>query len=160
MAHIHEKIDWCVGAYIVHEHKVLLRLHEKYNVWTHVGGHVELDEDPITALKRECLEEVGLAITLLNESTTPDLSDYVESTELPSPAHMNIHRINDAHQHIDLIYYATSETDAVVPENEGEEWAWLTSDEVTQHPQLSDKVRHYALGALTTYQEAQPLSTP
>jgi 8-oxo-dGTP pyrophosphatase MutT (NUDIX family) len=151
MAHIHEKIDWCVGAYIVHNHTVLIRLHDKYNVWAHVGGHVELDEDPITAVKRECLEEVGLTITLHNEKSTPSLTDYIESVELPIPAHMNIHRINDTHQHIDLIYYAHCDSSAVVPEDANDVWEWLTKEEVENHPTLSDRVRTYALGALATY---------
>lgn len=154
-AHIHEKIDWCVGAYIVYKDTVLLRLHEKYLVWAHVGGHVELDEDPVTAIKRECLEEVGLSITLHNELTTTSLTDYIESVELPTPAHMNIHRINATHQHIDLIYYAHSTTDVVVPEQVSDTWAWQTRDQVANHPTLSDRVRSYALGALTTYAQAQ-----
>ena len=57
MAHIHELIDWTAGVYIVHNNKVLIRLHEKYHMWVHVGGHVELDEDPVQAAIRECKEE-------------------------------------------------------------------------------------------------------
>ena len=64
MAHIHELIDWTAGVYIVHKNKVLIRKHEKYGFWIHVGGHVELDEDPVTAAIRECKEEVGLDVTI------------------------------------------------------------------------------------------------
>lgn len=148
MAHIHELIDWCVGVYIVHDNKVLIRLHEKYNIWIHVGGHVELDENPVTAAKRECLEEVGLEVEIAGESTVPQLPDSTENLELPPPAHMNIHRVSDTHQHIDLVYYATSQSDAVIPENEGEEWVWLTKEEVENHPEMTAKVKRYALGAL------------
>jgi len=150
MAHIHELIDWCVGAYIVHNNKVLIRLHEKYGVWVHVGGHVELDENPITAIKRECLEEVGLAIAIHGEDVLEQTTDAIENTELPPPAHMNIHRINDTHEHIDLIYYATSTSDKVVPENDTDQWVWLTEQEVKNHPDMSEKIKSYALGALAT----------
>ncbi len=120
MAHIHEKIDWTAGVYIVYKNKVLIRLHEKYKIWIHVGGHIELDEDQVTAAIRECKEEVGLDITI------HDGGDHSVEMEpgmryLPLPAHMNIHHVGGAeyseHQHLDLIYYATSDTDVVIPEN-------------------------------------------
>ncbi len=150
MPHIHEKIDWCVGVYIVHNHKVLIRKHDKYGKWIHVGGHVELDETPTAAAKRECYEEVGLTIKLYGEDTTLELADDIESHELVVPAFMNIHRISPTHQHIDLIYFATSETEAVVPENPHDEWVWLTLREVRRHPHLGEKIRHYAATALCT----------
>lgn len=148
MAHIHELIDWTAGVYIVHKNKVLIRKHEKYHIWIHVGGHVELDEDPVAAAKRECLEEVGLNVTIHNEHIEQHDDNFVETRELPPPAHMNIHRINDIHQHLDLIYYATSDTDQVIPENTTDEWAWLTAEEVVNHPEMTSKIKHYALGAL------------
>lgn len=148
MPHINELIDWCASVYIVHKDKVLIRKHEKYQKWFHVGGHIELDENPIEAAKRECLEEVGLQVTIDGE-TIEQLDDLgTENLELPPPAHMNIHRINSVHQHIDLIYYATSESDQVVPENEDDEWLWLTAEEVKNHPEISEKIKYYALGAL------------
>ncbi|MFM2374525.1 MAG: hypothetical protein RLZZ234_520, partial [Candidatus Parcubacteria bacterium] len=51
MPHIHEKIDYTADVFIVHENKVLLRMHEKYHTLLAVGGHVELDEDPAAAAK-------------------------------------------------------------------------------------------------------------
>lgn len=150
MPHIHELIDWCVGVYIVHNNRVLIRKHDKYGKWIHVGGHVELDETPDSAAKRECFEEVGLRITLWGETTPIERQDDIESQELIPPMHVNIHRINSIHQHIDLIYYATSDTDEVTPENHNDEWIWLTLSEVLNHPSLSEKVRHYAASALRT----------
>ncbi len=150
MPHIHEKIDYCVGVYIVHKNRVLIRKHDKYGKWIHVGGHVELDETPIEAAKRECLEEVGLTITLWGEQFVAEMKDDIESRELLPPQHMNIHRVSETHQHIDLIYYATSERDVVTPENPQDEWMWLTLTEVQSHSFLSEKVRHYASSALRT----------
>ena len=60
MAHIHEKIDFTTSVYIVHAGKVLLRMHDKYHMWSGPGGHVDLHEDPNQAAVRECKEEVGL----------------------------------------------------------------------------------------------------
>ena len=46
MAHIHEKIDFTVAIFVVHEGKVLLIHHRNLNKWLPLGGHIELDEDP------------------------------------------------------------------------------------------------------------------
>ncbi|MFK5282779.1 NUDIX domain-containing protein, partial [Lacticaseibacillus paracasei] len=62
MAHIHEKIDFTVEVFIVHKDKVLLRMHDKFKFWLSIGGHIELDEDPIQAAYREVKEEVGLDV--------------------------------------------------------------------------------------------------
>ncbi len=148
MAHIHEKIDWTVGVYIVFKNKVLIRLHEKYNMWIHVGGHVELDEDPVTAAIRECKEEVGLDVTIHDSNQNPEKMEP-HARYLPNPAHMNIHYVGGtAHQHIDLIYYASSAMDDVVPENVTDAWRWLTKEEVENHSEMSPMIKSYALGAL------------
>lgn len=152
MAHIHEHIDWTAGAYIVYKNKVLIRKHDKYGIWTHVGGHIELDEDPVSAVIRECKEEVGLDVTIYStpsKQPTPPLN----MRHLIVPAHMNIHYVdmeNSQHQHIDLIYYATSDTDLVIPENNSDEWVWLTKAEVRDHSEIDGLVQYYALEALHT----------
>ncbi len=65
MPHIHEKIDFTAEVFIVHKDRVLLRMHDKFKIWLSVGGHVELDEDPIEAAVREVKEEVGLDVTIV-----------------------------------------------------------------------------------------------
>lgn len=149
MAHIHEKIDWTAGVYIVHDNKVLMRLHEKYNIWVHVGGHVELDEDPVEAAIRECKEEVGIDITIFDTSTPPP-SVRPGNKHLANPAHMNIHYVNDTHQHCDLLYYATCEDTTVTPENEDDQWAWLTKEDIETHDNIAPQIKFYALEALKT----------
>ncbi|MFT5037358.1 MAG: 8-oxo-dGTP pyrophosphatase MutT (NUDIX family) [Candidatus Azotimanducaceae bacterium] len=147
MAHIHEKIDWCVDVFIVHEDKVLLRMHEKYHTLLSVGGHVELDEDPMTAAKRECLEEVGLPIHIFGEADTPVSSEgYLR--HLVTPAGMNIHDISETHQHISIVYFATTEHTNIVPEHPDDTWEWLTRNELTGRDDIRDNIKHYALGAL------------
>jgi 8-oxo-dGTP pyrophosphatase MutT (NUDIX family) len=132
---------------------VLIREHDKYGWWIGVGGHIELHEHPIETVKRECLEEVGLIVTIPDdhskaamETLSYDGSDRVEP--LPAPQHLNIHRINESHQHLDLIYYATSTTDKVIPEKPTDRWVWLTADEVRNHSEMSEQIKLYALGAL------------
>src|SRR3989344_5859609 len=105
MPHIHEKIDFTAEVFIVHQDKVLLRKHDKYKIWLSIGGHIELDEDPNQAALREVKEEVGLGVDLYNPHSTPF---PISSGELIPPIFVNRHRINEKHEHVTLVYFATS----------------------------------------------------
>ena len=67
MAHIHEKIDFTVAIFVVHDGKVLLIHHRRLDKWLPLGGHIELDEDPEIAALREAKEESGLEVELIGE---------------------------------------------------------------------------------------------
>ena len=148
MPHIHEKIDFTAEVYVVHKNKVLLRIHDKYGIWLSVGGHIELDEDPNQAAIREVKEEVGLEIALAGDSlhmrTNPD-----GSKELLPPRFMNRHNINETHEHVVMIYFARSDSDVVIPENDKDVWQWFTKEEL-QNPKynLKENIRFYAEQAL------------
>ena len=103
MAHIHEKIDFTVAIFVVHDGKVLLIHHRKLDKWLPLGGHIELDEDPEQAALREAKEESGLDVELLGErppTTSPG------TRALIAPRFLDIHRISDTHEHIGMIYWA------------------------------------------------------
>lgn len=145
MAHIHEKIDFTVEVFIVHGNRVLLRLHDTYNKWLSVGGHIELDEDPTQAALREVKEEVGLDVVLVGAvAKTGENTHY---KELLSPRFMNIHAVSDTHQHISLIYFAASASNQVIPEKPTDQWKWLTREELA-NMDISKAIRHYAKTAL------------
>ena len=46
MPHLHEKIDFTVAIFVVHEGRVLVIHYRKLDKWLPLGGHIELDEDP------------------------------------------------------------------------------------------------------------------
>ena len=103
MAHIHEKIDFTVAIFIVHGGRILVIHHRKLDKWLPLGGHIELDEDPEQAALREAREESGLEVELIGErppTTSPG------TRALIAPRFLDIHRINDTHEHIGLIYWA------------------------------------------------------
>jgi 8-oxo-dGTP pyrophosphatase MutT (NUDIX family) len=103
MAHIHEKIDFTVAIFVVHDGKILLIHHRKLDKWLPLGGHIELDEDPEQAALREAKEESGLDVELLGErppTTSPGIRALI------APRFLDIHRINETHEHIGLIYWA------------------------------------------------------
>lgn len=149
MAHIHEKIDFVADTYIVNDGAVLLRIHDKHKIWLPPGGHIELDEDPVQAALREVKEEVGLAVTLLGESETIPGDKGVN---LAPPRFLNRHRINDTHEHIAHIYFATS-TSRTVSEGEEEKSGglhWFTRTELADPSfGVTPEVRFYASAALT-----------
>ena len=103
MAHIHEKIDFTVAIFVVHDGKILLIHHRKLDKWLPLGGHIELEEDPEQAALREAKEESGFDVELLGErppTTSPG------TRALIAPRFLDIHRINDTHEHIGMIYWA------------------------------------------------------
>ena len=48
-----------VTGFIVHKNKVALHWHKHVKKWLPPGGHIEMDEDPISAVRREVKEETG-----------------------------------------------------------------------------------------------------
>ena len=155
MAHIHDKIDFCVEVFIVNKGRVLLRMHDKYKIWLSVGGHVELHEDPTEAAIREVKEEVGLDIKLWDSRKWPEnTDDYF--TELIPPIslgrHAAKHPTRTDHEHVTMVYLATAESDTVTVEYAGDrsdEWRWFTKEELAA-VELRDNVRAYATYALDT----------
>lgn len=148
MAHIHYKNDFTVEVFVVHQDKVLLRLHDKYKIWLSVGGHIDLDEDPNKAAIREVKEEVGLDIKLYDTREFTLKNDHFE--ELIPPIFLNTHAINDVHNHIGFTYFATAKTFDVIPEKKDDLWKWLSKDEVSDMSELEPQIKYYALKALET----------
>ena len=149
MPHIHEKIDVTATVYVLYEKKVLLRQHDKYDLWLGVGGHVELDEDPNQAAKREVKEEVGLDIELVS-TKEPIKTEKVRY--LVAPEFMNMHPITDTHDHMDMIFYGRANTDNVVPEEEGDVWKWVTREELEEmKDELYAEVYEYARFGLENF---------
>ncbi|HAU66083.1 TPA: hypothetical protein DCW61_01930 [Candidatus Uhrbacteria bacterium] len=150
MPHIHEKIDFTAEVFIIHQNHVLLRLHDKYNLWLSVGGHIELDEDPMETATREVLEEVGLEIKLIGEIIQTEQTS-VGYKELLPPRFMNRHRINETHEHITFVYFAKSESDQVVVsgDDRSDDWKWFTLQDLEDPTYaLQPSIKHYAQQAL------------
>lgn len=144
MAHIHDKIDFTAEVFVVHNGKVLMRLHEKYGIWLSIGGHIELDEDPNQAAIREVKEEVGLDIELYD---TREYFGYEKKQELVAPISVNRHHINDTHEHVSFQFFARSSTDVVVPEKPTDVWKWCALADLDAM-ELDPQVAFYARKAL------------
>lgn len=147
MAHIHEKIDFTVAIFVVHQGKVLLVHHRKLNQWLPLGGHVELDEDPEQAARREAKEESGFDVELLGErppTTEPG------TRALIAPRFLDIHRISDTHEHIGMIYWARPVTgNLALAVAEHFDIRWCAAAELEKlSPPMRDSVKWYCRQAL------------
>lgn len=147
MAHIHEKIDFTVAIFVVHEGRVLVIHHRKLGKWLPLGGHIELDEDPEQAAVREAKEESGLDVELVGErppTTEPG------TRALIAPRYLDIHRINPTHEHIGMIYFAKpcGGTTTLAAE-EHHAIRWCDAQELEHlEPPMSGAVKWYCLRAL------------
>jgi 8-oxo-dGTP pyrophosphatase MutT (NUDIX family) len=153
MAHIHTKpgqVDHTVEVFVVCGGKVLLRKHDKYGIWLSVGGHIELDEDPNQAALREVKEEVGLDIKLHQPASFQRTTDE-SIEELIAPFFSYRHQVNDTHNHVTYVFFATSQTQNVKPESSNDEWHWFDEKELKDNKHgLREQIQRYALNALKT----------
>jgi 8-oxo-dGTP pyrophosphatase MutT (NUDIX family) len=147
MPHIHEKIDFTVAIFVVHEHQILLVHHRKLNKWLPLGGHIELDEDPEIAALREAREESGFDVELIGDrppTTEPG------TRALIAPRFLDIHRINDTHEHIGMIYWARPKNGSLaLAAEEHHDIRWCSSADLEQlDPPMSNAVKWYCRKAL------------
>ena len=147
MAHIHEKIDFTVAIFVVHDGQVLLIHHRKLNQWLPLGGHIELDEDPEQAALREAKEESGFDVELIGErppTTSPG------TRALIAPRFLDIHRINEHHEHIGMIYWARPVRGALaLAPAEHHDIRWCRAEALdTLSPPMKDAVKWYCRQAL------------
>ncbi|MGA2244491.1 MAG: NUDIX domain-containing protein [Verrucomicrobiota bacterium] len=147
MAHIHEKIDFTVAIFVVHDGKVLVVHHRKLGKWLPLGGHIELDEDPEHAALREAKEESGLDVELIGDrppTTSPG------TRALIAPRFLDIHRINDMHEHIGMMYWARVKNGRLaLAAAEHHDIRWCAAEELEQlSPPMTAAVKWYCRQAL------------
>lgn len=147
MPHIHEKIDFTVAIFVVHDDKVLVIHHRKLDKWLPLGGHIELEEDPEQAALREAQEESGLEVELLGErppTTEPG------TRALIAPRFLDIHRISATHEHIGLIYWARPKHGSLTlsaDEHHDIRWCGPAELEALQPP-MAEAVKWYCRKAI------------
>jgi len=147
MPHLHEKIDFTVAVFVIDHDRVLLVHHRRLGKWLPVGGHIELDEDPEQAVHREVREESGLEIEIVGDrppTTGPG------TRALIAPRFLDIHRINDSHEHIGMIYFARPRSGSLrLAEAEHHDIRWCSASDLDRLiPTPSEAIRWYCLKAL------------
>ncbi len=117
-------LHFTASALVVHpaSGRVLLRWHQRQQMWLQVGGHGDPGEsDPLRIALREAREETGLA----DLEPWPDASvRHAVVCSVPAG------RGEPAHEHADLRYFmATGNPAAARPENKDAPLRWLTIGE-------------------------------
>lgn len=106
--------EYAVAVFVAHEGAVLLHFHGKLGRWLPPGGHVEPNELPDEAARRETLEETGIIVDLIDASN-PLFIDVPRPVGVPprlvQPIGIQLEAIpargsNPDHEHIDLVYAA------------------------------------------------------
>jgi 8-oxo-dGTP pyrophosphatase MutT (NUDIX family) len=99
--------DFTVAVFVVWNRKVLLHYHQKLGRWLPPGGHIEPNELPDEAALREVYEETGIVCTLIGEQLN-EIDLPGQPHQLCRPAGMQLAAISPGHEHIDLVFFATS----------------------------------------------------
>jgi 8-oxo-dGTP diphosphatase len=134
------------NAYVVKDYSVLL-IKSKSGQWIPPGGHVEMDELPPYTAARKCREEAGVEIKL-QEKANGEHMKFACTHILLQPDHMEIHDINEHHQHIAFIYFAhfisgSSKADPT----KLRESKWFTTEDLELEI-MKDSVKYFATRAI------------
>lgn len=138
------------SAFVIDSQKrVLLLWHRKAQKWMPPGGHIDENELPEDAAKRECKEETGLDVEIIGDETIGDLfvANPAEGRMLKKPIALLLEEIEDrpahnepAHQHMDFVYLAKPVDENQVltlQENEGDDLRWWGADDLRSLPEES-----------------------
>lgn len=101
--------EFVASVYIIENEKVLLIFHQKLQKWLPPGGHIEANETPVEAARREVKEEVGLDIEFIAQENLQ--VDYWNARSFERPylcllENIPAYKDKPAHQHMDFIYVA------------------------------------------------------
>jgi 8-oxo-dGTP pyrophosphatase MutT (NUDIX family) len=119
-------------VYILYQEKVLLHKHPKLGKWLPPGGHLEPDETPPEAARREVKEETGLDIALLEQENFK--MEAYNAVSFERPFFCLLENIPEtpkqpAHQHMDMIYLGVP-TDESQLERIAPEFKWFSFEDL------------------------------
>jgi len=143
------KLDLVVSGYIIHEDKVLLIHHRKSGLWLPPGGHMDFQETPDRALKREIKEELNIDVDLLNMIPVSIKGNIKQ--QLANPFHVNIHSAGD-HEHCCFFYVCLPKNLDAFKIDQGEiiDYCWHTMDDLSKKHVPID-VKNIGLKAFDVY---------
>jgi 8-oxo-dGTP diphosphatase len=129
------KKHFTATAFVIRGDATLLHWHRRLQQWMPPGGHIEQDEDPVEAVLREVREETGLACEVI--STSP-YHPFAYPDQLPAPYTILLedipgNAVEEAHKHIDLIYFVRPLQEAAHDLVEDPTLRWVTAGELAEN---------------------------
>ncbi|HYI24822.1 MAG TPA: NUDIX domain-containing protein [Thermomicrobiales bacterium] len=140
--------DFTVAVFVMSGDRVILHPHRKLGIWLPPGGHIEPNELPDEAARREVLEEAGIEIDLVGPRGIP--ADYPgQPIQLVRPEGIQLETIGPGHEHIDLVYFArpVGQPDTLPDLADGMEW--IAAADLDRLP-VTGEVRDWCRKALAT----------
>ena len=156
------KRHFTVSGFVSDGQSTALHWH-RIGKWLPAGGHVEVDEDPIEAVLREVKEETGIDVEVV---PTVEPFGHQQPPQLPPPVTIGVYDLgpdghaDEAHQHIDFVYFTRPANGASLTLPEGDEaWVWVDETTLRDNPRLAvascgaempieDDVRRLALASI------------
>jgi 8-oxo-dGTP diphosphatase len=127
------KKHFTATAFVIRGDATLLHWHRRLGQWMPPGGHIEPDEDPPAAVLREVLEETGLVCEIVQTSPTLPFA-YPEQIGAPYTILLeDIPGPDEAHKHIDLIYFVRPVADAEHATVDDPTLRWVTAAELREN---------------------------
>ncbi|MDI1443084.1 NUDIX domain-containing protein [Polyangium sp. 6x1] len=119
-----------VAVYPRFEGRILMIRHRRLGIWLPPGGEMLPDETPLEAAARELREETGLVgrfpVVSDVDGTPPGFIGYEE------------HPAGSKGIHLNFVFVADVDTDVVHPNDEFEEWRWVSHfDDVGGPPNVA-----------------------
>ncbi|HVC09638.1 MAG TPA: NUDIX domain-containing protein [Elusimicrobiota bacterium] len=134
-------------GYVVRGGKTLLLFHKKLQMWLPPGGHIEENETPEEALRREILEETGLKVKILSPRVAPNPPEP-EVRYLHIPNHVQLEHIPGHEDHVDLVYFCRAlDGEPVFSVREHEAMRWHGPADLKK-PHVRTEVRRTGLEAI------------
>ena len=146
------KTDLVVAGYLIHNNKLLLIHHKKLDIWIPPGGHIDKNETPDDALRREFKEELNLEIELLNRNDVPPGGNIKK--QLAVPFYVNVHSVKD-HDHCCFFYLCELKNEEClknlkINEREIKDYNWFSLEEL-EADHIPEDVKNIAKKAFELY---------
>ena len=125
------------------EGRVLMLWHPKHKRWLPPGGHLDENELPEEAAIRECKEETGLDVEIVEGGADFYGRNRIQGTTMKLPAAMFLENIpafggtaekpaQPEHQHMDFVFVCRRKdpSQPIAPESPDDVVRWFTMDDV------------------------------
>ncbi len=143
---ISSRLDLTIAWYLFNDNKILLIDHKKLNKWIPVWWHIDKNETPDYALKREFKEEKNLDIEILN---IPKIKiEWAIIENLATPFYVNVHNVWN-HNHCGFYYICKTKSlyNLKIKKDELNDYSFFAKEEIINSKKINTDVKNQCLMA-------------